>query len=116
MPNRRPWTTWRLYVFREVRRKNSRSSGVGRGQFLYTLNWRAVRGFPIEAPHSHPGLERRLKGRDQLLKLGEGQAGEIQELRRAGSHLGKSYIGHSCCLLSWEAQYIINRDNLNSHA
>src|SRR6266566_9485123 len=26
--------------------KNSRSSGVGRGQFWYTLNWRAVRGFP----------------------------------------------------------------------
>src|SRR6266446_6875634 len=46
MPNRRPWTTWRLDVFREVRRKNSRSSGVGRGQFLYTRNWRAVRGCP----------------------------------------------------------------------
>src|SRR3989442_4602449 len=46
MPNRRPWTTWRLYVFRYVSKKNSRSSGVGRGQFLYTLNWRAVRGCP----------------------------------------------------------------------
>jgi len=31
MPNRRPWTTWRLYVFRYVSRKNSRSSGVGKG-------------------------------------------------------------------------------------
>src|SRR6266481_7306830 len=46
MPNRRPWTTWRLYVFRYVSRKNSRSSGVGRGQLAYTLNRRAVRGFP----------------------------------------------------------------------
>src|SRR4029453_474786 len=46
MPNRRPWTTWRLYVFRYVSRKNSRSSGVGKGQFLYTANWRVVRGFP----------------------------------------------------------------------
>src|SRR4030095_4325593 len=26
--------------------KNSRSSGVAKGQFLYTLNRRAVRGFP----------------------------------------------------------------------
>src|SRR5439155_19422065 len=46
MPNRRPWTTWRLYVFRYVSRKNSRSSDVGRGQFWYTLTRRAVRGFP----------------------------------------------------------------------
>jgi hypothetical protein len=40
-------------------------------------------------------------------------AGEIQELRRAGLQIGKPYTGHSWCLLSWEAQYSINRDNLN---
>ncbi len=39
--------------------------------------------FPIKAPCGHMHLKRRLKGRDQLLKLVEGQAGEIQELRGA---------------------------------
>ena len=34
---------------------------------------------PIEAPYRYMGLERRLKGRDQLLKCVEGQVGEIQE-------------------------------------
>ena len=46
-------------------------------------------GFPIEAPRGHMRLERRLKGRDQVLKLLEGQAREIQELRGAGLHVGK---------------------------
>jgi hypothetical protein len=46
MPNRRPGTTCSASVFRETKRKNSRSSGVGRGQCLFTLNGRAVRGFP----------------------------------------------------------------------
>jgi hypothetical protein len=38
-------------------------------------------GFPIEAPRRHPGLERGLEGRDQLLILVEGPARESQELR-----------------------------------
>src|SRR5215813_3232050 len=46
MPNRRPCTTWRLYVFTYARINKSRSSGVGRGQVWYTLKRRAVRGFP----------------------------------------------------------------------
>jgi hypothetical protein len=58
------------------------------------------------------GLEGRLEGRHQLLKLVKGQAGEIQELHRAELHIGKPYTGHVWCLLSWEAQYTINRDNL----
>ena len=37
-------------------------------------------------------LERRLEGRDQLLKLVEGQAGQIQELRGAGLHVGEPYM------------------------
>ncbi len=41
-------------------------------------------GFPIEPPRRHMGLERGLKGWDQVLTLVQGQAGEIQELRRAG--------------------------------
>src|SRR5204863_447526 len=40
-------------------------------------------GLPIHPPRRHTGVERRLKGRDQRLKLVEGQAGEIQELYRA---------------------------------
>jgi hypothetical protein len=70
-------------------------------------------GFAIEPPYGHMRLEGRLKGRDQLLKLVEVQAGEIQELRRARLHIGKLYTGHAWCLLLWEAQYTINRDNLN---
>jgi hypothetical protein len=57
-------------------------------------------------------LERGLKGWDQLLKLVESQACHIQELRGAGLQIGKLYTGHLWCLLYWEAQYIINRDNL----
>jgi hypothetical protein len=44
-------------------------------------------GFPIEAPRGHMRLERRLEGRNQLLKLVEGQAGQIQELRGTGLHI-----------------------------
>src|SRR5215475_1340752 len=56
--------------------------------------------FPIEAPCRHPCLERRLKGRNQLLKLVERQAREIQELYRAKLQLGKPYTSHGSCLLS----------------
>ena len=45
--------------------------------------------FPIEAPCRHPCLERGFKGRDRLLKLVEGQAGEIQELCRARLQIGE---------------------------
>jgi hypothetical protein len=34
-------------------------------------------------------VKRRLKGRDQLLKLVQGPAGEIQEFRGTGLHIGK---------------------------
>src|SRR5215471_20962354 len=64
-------------------------------------------GLAIEAPRCHMLLEGRLEGRKQLLKLVEGQAGEIQELRGAGLHIGKPDTGHLWCLLSWEAQYTI---------
>jgi hypothetical protein len=50
--------------------------------------------FPIEAPRREMRAERRLEGRDQLLKLVERQAGEIQELCRAGLHIGELYTGH----------------------
>ena len=48
-------------------------------------------GFLIEAPRGQMRVERRLEGRDQLLKLVEGQAGEIQELRGASLQIGKAY-------------------------
>jgi hypothetical protein len=38
---------------------------------------------PIQLPHCHPGLECGLEGQDQLLKLLERQAREIQKLHRA---------------------------------
>ena len=46
-------------------------------------------GLPIEAPRRHVGLERRLKGRNELVKLVEGQAGQIQELCGAILHIGE---------------------------
>jgi hypothetical protein len=46
-------------------------------------------GLPIEAPRGHMCLKCRLKGRDELLKFVEGQAGQIQELRRAVLHVGE---------------------------
>ena len=68
---------------------NSRSSGVG--QRAVFVDGKPARGprFPIEAPRGHMGLERRLEGRDQLLKLVERQAREIQELRGARLHVGE---------------------------
>jgi len=51
--------------------------------------------FPLEAPRGHMRVKRRLKGRDQLLKLVEGQAGAIQELRGTRRYIGKPYTGHA---------------------
>jgi hypothetical protein len=70
-------------------------------------------GFPIEAPRGHMRVERRLEGRDQLLKLVERHAREIQELRGAGLQISEPYTGHRGCLLSLKAQYTINRDKLS---
>src|SRR5690242_19771074 len=56
--------------------------------------------FAIEAPCRHMLLERRLEGRDQDLKLLQGQAGEVQELRRAELHVSEPNTGHGSCLLS----------------
>src|SRR5262249_12146417 len=56
--------------------------------------------FPIEASRCQPCLERRLKGRDQLLKLVERQAGEIQELCGARLQIGEPQTNHGSYLLS----------------
>ena len=53
-----------------------------------------------------------LKGRELLLKLVAGQAGTIEAFRRARLQISAPYTGQSGCLLSWEVQYIINRDKL----
>jgi hypothetical protein len=45
-------------------------------------------------------LERRLEGRDQLLKLVKHHAREIQELHRTGLQLGEPYSCHGSRLLS----------------
>jgi hypothetical protein len=67
----------------------SRSSGVGRGQFLYTVNRRAVRGFPSIRHVAILAWNAAFEGRDQLLKLVKRHAREIQELHRARQQLGK---------------------------
>jgi len=58
---------------------------------------------PLEAPVGHMGLERRLKGREQLPKLVPGETGQIQHLQRAGLKIGKPSRAHDCGLLSLEA-------------
>jgi hypothetical protein len=68
--------------------------------------------FPIEAPVGHVALERGLKGWDQLLKLVHGETGQIHDLHRAGLEIGEPSRAHSSGLLSLEAQYTLNRDEL----
>jgi len=60
-------------------------------------------GWPIEPPRRQGGVARRLTGRDRLLECVERQAGEIQDLRGAGLHVGTLSTGHAWRLLSWEA-------------
>jgi hypothetical protein len=67
---------------------------------------------PIEAPVGHVALKRGLKGWDQLPKLGHGETGQIQDLRRAGLEIGEPSRAHRCGLLSLETQYTLNRDEL----
>src|SRR5262249_41195276 len=55
---------------------------------------------PSQLPCRHAGVERGLERRDELLKLGERQAREIQELHRAGLELGEPYTSYGSCLLS----------------
>jgi hypothetical protein len=70
-------------------------------------------GLPIEAPRGHRRLERGFEGRHEALQLLQGQAGDIQERRGAGRHIGAPYTGPTWRLLSWETEYTINRDKLN---
>jgi hypothetical protein len=67
---------------------------------------------PIEAPVGHVALIRGLKGEDQLLQFVHGETGQIQDLRRAGLEIGEPSRAHSCGLLSLEAKYTLNRDEL----
>jgi len=46
-------------------------------------------GPPIEAPLGHMSLECRLKGEDQVLKLLDGETGQIEYLCRAGLEIGE---------------------------
>ena len=69
-------------------------------------------GFPIEPPRGHMRVERRLKEWDELLKLVEGQAGQIQELRGTGLHVGKLSTPQRDASFSLKVQYTINRDKL----
>jgi hypothetical protein len=63
--------------------------GSGQGTVLVHGKPASHPGFPIEPPRRHPGVERGLEGWDQLLKLVERQAREIQELHRAGLQRGE---------------------------
>src|SRR5262245_40318991 len=56
--------------------------------------------FPIHPTRRHPSVERGLKGRDQLRKRVERQAGEIEEVQRAGLQRGEPYTSHGSCLVS----------------
>jgi hypothetical protein len=56
-------------------------------------------GLAIESPQRHVGLEGILKGRDELRKLVQGQAGQIQELGGVRLHIGEPDTRHETCLL-----------------
>jgi len=56
--------------------------------------------FAIKAPRGEMRLERGLKGRDELLKLVERQAGQIQKFCGADLHISEPYTGHTWGLLS----------------
>src|SRR5262249_18324768 len=60
---------------------------------------------PIHPPRRHPGVERRLERRDQLLKLVERQAREIQELYRAGLQLGKPWSRRTASMLPLDSGF-----------
>jgi hypothetical protein len=45
---------------------------------------------PVKAPVGHVGLERGLKGRDQLLKFVHSETGQIEHLCRAGLQIGEA--------------------------
>ena len=94
-----------------VGRKNYYGSGSVWSAHFAAMMTKLAGGpwFAIEAPCRHMGVKGGLEGRHQLLKLVEGQAGEIQKLRGASLQIGKSYTGHVWCLLSVEAQHTINR-------
>ena len=60
----------------------------------------------------HLALIRGLKGEDQPLKLVHGETGKIQDLRRASLEIDDPSHSHSGSLLSLEAQYTLNQDEL----
>ena len=57
--------------------KNKQEPILGGRQGAVFIDGKPARGpgFPIEAPRRHMGVERRLKGGNELVKLVEGQAG-----------------------------------------
>ena len=69
--------------------------GCRQGAVLIDAKAASGPGFPIQAPRCHMGLEGHLERRDQLLKLVQRQAGEVEELRWARLYIGKAYTGHS---------------------
>src|SRR3977135_1740998 len=73
--------------------------GCRQGGVLEDAKLASGAGFPIEAPQGHMRLKCCLKGWDQVLKLVERQAREIQKLCGAGLHVGKPYTGHRGYLL-----------------
>src|SRR6266852_56379 len=117
MPNKRPCTTWSAEVFREVRRNKSRSSGVGRGQFWYTVNRRAVRGFPSMRHAAIRAWNAASKGgtscgnssRVTLVKSRNAIGRDCRSANRTPA-MG----GASChCIVRSEAHHTIKRDKLN---
>ena len=94
MPNRRPCTTWSIGL--EVDQNEEQAIFRRRERTVLVDRKPAGRPrFPVEAPRRHMGLECRLKGRDEELKLVERQAGEIQEFRGAGLQVAEPYTGHT---------------------
>jgi len=83
-----------LYYLERIRfevDQNEEQPIFRRRQGAVLVDGKPTRGprLAIHPPRRHPGVERGLEGRDELLKLIEGQAGEIQKLHRARLQRGK---------------------------
>jgi hypothetical protein len=71
----------------------------GQGASLIDAKLARGTGLAIESPQRHVGLKGVLKRLNQLLKLVQGQAGQIEEFHWMRLHLGELDTRHGTCLL-----------------
>ena len=117
MPHKHPWTTGSAAVFREVRMKHRRSSGVGSGPFLSTVDRWAVRGVPSRRRAARYAWNAASKGGTR-----SGNASSVK-LVTSKNAVGRAYTSMHRTLairsvsFPWRHSrpYTVNRDTLTWH-